>query len=228
LKRLYRAVFYLIGVLILAVGITLNTKTGLGVSPIVSVTFSTSRIFAWNFGVVNFCQYTVFILCEILLRKKATIAEFLQLPFSFVFSFLLDFCSGLITYDSTLHGMGANLVLLAAAIVLTGIGISLSVNMLLVPNPGDGIVFALAERMGWEQGFAKNIFDVCCVLTTCGLGLLFAGEIIGIGLGTLATMIGVGRAVALVNRLCKETMLRLAGLSDPDGEKANTKEGRIR
>lgn len=33
----YRGLFYLMGLLILALGITLNTKTGLGVSPIISV-----------------------------------------------------------------------------------------------------------------------------------------------------------------------------------------------
>lgn len=45
----YRGLFYLMGLLILALGITLNTKTGLGVSPIISVSFSISTI--WHFTI---------------------------------------------------------------------------------------------------------------------------------------------------------------------------------
>ena len=40
-----RYIIYFIGVVILATGLTLNTKAGLGVSPIISVPFSISEIF---------------------------------------------------------------------------------------------------------------------------------------------------------------------------------------
>ena len=43
---IYRGGFYLVGLLVLALGISLNTKTGLGVSPIISVSYSISTI--WN------------------------------------------------------------------------------------------------------------------------------------------------------------------------------------
>ena len=41
----FRVLFYVIGLLVLALGLTLNTKTGLGVSPIISVAYSISEIF---------------------------------------------------------------------------------------------------------------------------------------------------------------------------------------
>ena len=40
----YRWGFYIAGLLILALGIILNTKSGLGVSPIISVAYSISTI----------------------------------------------------------------------------------------------------------------------------------------------------------------------------------------
>ena len=40
----FRSLFYIIGLLVLALGLTLNTKVGLGVSPIISVSFSISTI----------------------------------------------------------------------------------------------------------------------------------------------------------------------------------------
>lgn len=46
----YRIFFYVLGLLILALGLTLNTKAGLGVSPIISVSYSVAQIFELNFG----------------------------------------------------------------------------------------------------------------------------------------------------------------------------------
>ena len=107
----------------------------------------------------------------------------------------------------------AILAVLALAIVLTGVGVALTVNMRLVPNPGDGIVQAVAQRLGRDQGFAKNVFDLGCVAATVCLGLLLTGRIVGIGLGTLLAMVGVGRVIALVNHWTKAGMSRLAGVA---------------
>ena len=54
MKNLYRWLIYSGGMAVLALGITLNTKTGLGVSPIISVAYSVSQIFSLNFGDMTF------------------------------------------------------------------------------------------------------------------------------------------------------------------------------
>ena len=46
MKQLTRGIIYLAGLAILALGITLNTKTGLGVSPIIAV----SELWGTDFG----------------------------------------------------------------------------------------------------------------------------------------------------------------------------------
>lgn len=208
-----RWVCYLVGMLLLALGLTLNTKTGLGVSPIVSVAFCASQLLELNFGDMTFLLYVVFVAAQFWIRgKDRRMSDLLQIPLSLVFSRVLNFYDALIPYDSTQAGFLSNLVLLLAAVLITGIGVSMTVNMRLVPNPGDGIVAALAQRLGWEQGFGKNVFDVGCVILTCGIGLLDSGHIIGIGIGTLIAMLGVGRSISLVNHLFREKMCRSAGL----------------
>ena len=47
------------------------------------------------------------------------------------------------------------LVVVAAGIVLTGIGAAASLDMRLVPNPGDGIVQTLADAAGKETGLVN-------------------------------------------------------------------------
>lgn len=142
---------------VLAFGITLNTKAGLGVSPIISVAYSISQIFSLNFGDMTFVLYVLFVLVQLILRdKRERIATLLQIVVSLIFSWLLNLFDALIPYRSEDHSLPANLVLLAAAIFLTGLGIAMTVNMRLVPNPGDGIVQAVAERIGRGAGLYQK------------------------------------------------------------------------
>ena len=202
--------------LLLALGLTLNTKSGLGVSPIISVAFCTSRLLELNFGDMTFLLYVLFVAAQFWIRgKDRRMSDLLQIPLSLVFSRVLNLYDAVIPYDSAEASFVSNLAVLLAAVLLTGIGVSMTVNMRLVPNPGDGIVAALAQRLGWEQGLGKNVFDVGCVVLTCGIGLLASGHVIGIGIGTLIAMLGVGRSIALVNHLFREKMCRSAGLEQP-------------
>ena len=62
-KNLFlRIVFYVAGLLILALGIILNTKSGLCVSPIISVAYSIATIRGFNFGKITFLLYSAFFL----------------------------------------------------------------------------------------------------------------------------------------------------------------------
>ena len=67
---LYRIFFYALGLLILALGLTLNTTAGLGVSPIISVSYSVSQIFTLNFGNTTMFLYCVFVLVQHLAGRK--------------------------------------------------------------------------------------------------------------------------------------------------------------
>lgn len=49
-----RIILYTFGMIILAFGLVLNTKTTLGVSPIISVAYAASDILSINFGNMTF------------------------------------------------------------------------------------------------------------------------------------------------------------------------------
>ena len=109
-------------------------------------------------------------------------------------------------------GLRHKLAVLAMAHVLTAVGVSLSVNMRLIPNPGDGIVQALSDRTGWELGLCKNLTDGTCFLLAVSMCMLTIRRVIGIGIGTVLSMVVVGRVLAVVNGLMKERMCRAAGV----------------
>ena len=119
MKQGIRWVLYTLGMLVLALGLTLNTKTGLGVSPIISVAFGVSEIWGLNFGDVTFLLYGLFVAGQIALRRgRGWLADLLQLPLSLAFSRVLNVYSAVIPYRCEAHSLWENLLLLAAAMLL--------------------------------------------------------------------------------------------------------------
>ena len=204
-----RIFFYILGICTLALGLTLSTKTKLGASAIIAVAFSISEISGIQLGDATFLLYCFFIAVEIVLhllpgrrapsdKKKALIIDVLQLPFSVFFTRLLNVYAAWIPVPEQLP---VRITVLVLAIVLIGVGAALTLDMRLVASPGDGIVQAISDRSGLELGLTKNIVDVCCVVFTCLLTLVCVRHIIGIGIGTLAGMLGTGRVIAIFNRM---------------------------
>ena len=237
---IYRIVFYLLGLLVLALGLTLNTKAGLGVSPIISVSFSVAEIWDFNFGNTTLVLYALFVVVEMALHlmqyrrfrsddiahaKQANLRltlllDVLQFPLSLVFTRFLNLFSGWIPTLETdyagsfLGSFPGRFLFLCLAIVLTGVGAAASLDMRLVPNPGDGIVQAIADTVGKSVGFTKNCFDLCNITITIVISMAFAGRLTGVGVGTVVAVIGVGRVIALFNRVAQQQMAHCAGLSE--------------
>lgn len=219
--------FYLMGLLILAMGLTLNTKAGLGVSPIISLSYAASVIWNRNFGDMTFVLYGIFVLIQaaIHLREKGKagrsllMKDALQFPLSIVFTRFLNLFSAMVP-DIQAEGknaavlFGIRLLVLALALILTGIGAALSLNMRIVPNPGDGIVQAIADCIHKSIGFTKNCVDVTCVTITVIISLVGSGKLHGIGIGTIIAMVVVGRIIAVFNHFTKEKLIKLTGVEE--------------
>lgn len=223
-SNIYRWLFYIIGLLVLALGIILNTKVSLGVSPIISVSYSFSTVLDLNFGNTTLVLYGAFVVAEMILHiiehvrgkdidiKSTLIKDVLQFPLSIVFTRFMNIFSALIPVfsevypDKFIGSFIGRMLILFIAIVFTGIGAAMSLNMRLIPNPGDGIVQAIADTAGKSVGFMKNCFDVFNICVTIIVSLILAGHLIGIGIGTVIAVIGVGRVVAVFNHLFKDKM----------------------
>lgn len=88
----------------------------------------------------------------------------------------------------------------------------MSLNMRIIPNPGDGIVQAIADTIHKSTGFTNELLRSVQHRVTISVGLIFAHHLVGIGLGTVLAVIGVGRAIAAFNYLFYEKTKTLAGL----------------
>lgn len=237
----YRIGLYVLALLILAMGLTLNTKAGLGVSPIISVSYCVSIITGYNFGNTTLALYTLFVFMELILHayrekqyaKRAHEAlthavrvnkrlifmmDLLQIPFSVVFTRFLNIFSDLLPSlpdgDMSPRMLVIRFALLFLALLFTGVGAAMTLDMRIIPNPGDGIVQAIADCIHRSVGFTKNCVDVVNLMITITISMVFSGQLHGVGIGTIFAVVLVGRTVALFNHLFKEKLEKLTGIED--------------
>ena len=91
-EQLNRAVIYFFGLIVLALGIVLNTKTLLGVSPIISIPYNVCQIGHFNLGITVFIFYSFCVLVEAVIKgKNFKIYDLLQIPMSLVTSMFINF-----------------------------------------------------------------------------------------------------------------------------------------
>ena len=64
-QKKLRFLVYTIGMVVLALGLTLNTLANLGVSPIISVSYSISQIRWLNFINITFVVYAIFVVVQL-------------------------------------------------------------------------------------------------------------------------------------------------------------------
>lgn len=235
-----RIIIYLLGLLILAFGLSMNTRAGLGVSAIISVSYSISLVTGINFGNTTLGLYSFFVVVEIILHfirirrytgaennaiahlrtkdfKFVLLMDLLQIPLSIVFTRFLNVFSAFIP-DYTKFGepggvrLAVQFCALFIAIACTGIGAAMSLGMRIIPNPGDGIVQAIADCVQKNVGLTKNCVDVVNIIISTLIGLICVGHLAGVGIGTVCAVIGVGRAIAIFNHFFYNKMVSLAGL----------------
>lgn len=190
-------VVYLLGHIVLAFGVCLNTKTMLGVSPVVSVAYNISLIWRVPIGQSTFVYYLILIGIQfLLLWRRFDRFQVFQVLAGFLGSFFLQIFDGLVSVPNQLMW---RLLALGGGVLLTGIGASLTVAMKILPNPADALAHTIGTVCHKNFGFGKNILDLICISISLSIGFLFTGGLLGIGLGTLVAVFMTGRVIACVH-----------------------------
>ena len=72
--------------------------------------------------------------------------------------------------------------------------------MQICPNPADGLAEVIGRKCGRNLGFGENLFDLISIAVSVSLGFIFRHHLIGIGIGTILSMIFTGRVIALLQK----------------------------
>lgn len=209
----WRILFYLAGTVLLSMGLTLNTKTELGTAPILTLPLALSEILKIHFSVLVFILYAVFTTLSFLLAERSgRVKILLQFPFSFAFSMLLELWGDLFSFSFA--SAWQQYLLLLIAMALTAAGVSCMINMELITNPADGFADTVGRLTGKGVGTGKNIVDITCALCAMLIGLAVRRRLMGVGIGTVISMVAVGRFIAIFQKLFRKKMRTIAGMNE--------------
>lgn len=209
-KKLWRVFFYLLGLFLLALGLTLNNLCELGTSAMSTPAYFASLVWGVPFGDGMLVFYLLCVVVQLVLKPRGEKLPVLaQILVCLVFTRLLNLLGRLVVLTPT--QLWEKWLLLAVSILLTGVGVALNLNGKLIPNPGDGIIEVLTDFSGKERGLVKNLFDLFCMAVTLVMGLVTGHLLWAVGIGTLLGVVGVGRVIAVFDRLFKARLDELTG-----------------
>ena len=139
-----RIALYLVGIIVLALGITLNTKTNLGVSPIISIPYAVAQIFGYETGTAVFVAYRI-----VLLKGKFPPFQLLQVAASYLTSAFITIFDRVLPVPEQ---MGSRLLVLALAIGMIGAGRPVGIGIgTVVAMVCTGRVIALFNHFGKKK-----------------------------------------------------------------------------
>ena len=200
MQFLIRVLVYCLGLLSLAFGVAVSVNSNLGVSPVNSLPYVVSQILQVQMGTcvtVIFCSYIL--LQAVILRKEFHPINLLQILFSTLFGYFVDFAK-MVLGGFAIPTYAGRLVMLAVSIVLIALGVLLYMEVQLVPMPMEGLSSTIAKKLGKPFPTMKSVVD--CVVVAVGVVLcfVFLGRLDGIREGTIVTAIVTGKLVGVLKK----------------------------
>ena len=195
-----RALVYCLGLFSLAMGVAVSVNSNLGVSPVNSLPYVISRIIGVQLGTCVTAVFCAYILLQVLiLRRDFQPVNLLQILFSTIFGYFVDFAKVLVG-DFAIPTYLGKLVMLAMSIVFIALGILLYMEADLVPMPMEGLTACLAKKLGKPFPTMKTVVD--CIVVGTGLVLCFLvlGGLDGIREGTVITAMVTGKVISLMRK----------------------------
>ncbi len=194
-----RSLTFIVGLFIMAVGVTLSVKANLGVSPISCIPYVYSLKYPLTLGQTTIIMNVVLILFQIaLLRRNYQLFQLIQFPVVFLFGFFIDFTMRLLSWMQPAQYFGQAFICLLGCVVLA-LGVFFEVKAKLTYLPGEGLAMAITKTFKIEFGKSKIGTDSSMVIIglISSFALLYSLE--GIREGTVVAAVLVGYIVRFFN-----------------------------
>ena len=202
-----RYVYYFLGMNILVLGITCNTLSHLGVGAFSTLPYAVSLLTPLTFGQANIVFYLVFVLIQMIIERKISVRFILEIPFSFIFGFLVDLYQYIIP---SLHlNIYTQVFVLLIGNTCCAIGVYFMIKGNLIMTPVDGLVLSISEVFHKPYSLCKNIFDMSMILSTIIVCFICHSSIYGVGIGTVFSAFYIGRVISVLENFQFKTYKKI-------------------
>ena len=194
-----RLMQYAAGLSVMALGVVLFKRADLGVSPITSVPAAVSNITALSLGTATILLHALCVAGQVAVRRRVTLKAVLTLIVGVPFGWIIDLFMWL--FPAVELSLAVRAVIFAAGLVLSGLGVQLIVGCdLMLPAP-DELSHTISQVYGKKLSNVKIVSDAIYVAITLTVDLIFTGTVSTVGLGTVLSVLFIGRFIGLFSRL---------------------------
>ena len=192
---------YVLGLLVMALGIVLIKQANTGVSPVSVVPSALSNILPLSFGNTTIIFQLFCFLVTLAVLRKLSVKTVLIVPLSFVFGYIIDLYMFLL--PAKLFGsmpVWLCYVICLAGIVATALGIVAIVGAnLMLPAP-DALVRAVSATYQKPLSMVKIAGDAFWSVLTIVIELIFCGKVLSVWIGTVLSVLLTGKLVGVFGK----------------------------
>ena len=199
--QLLKCVQLILGLFIMALGVSLSVKADLGVTPISCVPYIYSLVVPFSLGELTIFMNGIFILLQIaILRRRYRYIQLIQFIAVILLGYFIDFTLSLISeINPTTYLEQLVVLLISCAFIALGVFLFVKANITYIP--GDGLLVVISQTFKKEFGKVKICFDSSMVMIGVVSSFLFLHELAGIREGTILAALIVGLLVQLYDKI---------------------------
>lgn len=194
-----RICIYIVGLFLLALGISFSILAGIGVSPGSALAYAFALITPLSVGVTTVLANILYIIFQAILNKEIYWKEyFIQLIVAFLFGFFMDLTIWLTQGLPKAHSIFLIVIYVIISLIIVAIGLLLYFTAELPTMPYDALTYTIANTWKMAFGKAKITTDMLNVIISLLLGLLFIHSFGSIGIGTIIAAYGIGKILGIL------------------------------
>ena len=195
-----RYLFFILGLYVNSLGISLITKAELGTSPISSIPYTLSIGFPLSLGMFTLFYSLLLIVIQLVILGRRFPRQFwLQLPVSLGFSLFIDLSMGSLWFLSP-ESYPVKVICLLVGCLVLGVGVFMEMAASVVMLPGECTIKAISITWNKDFGKTKVAVDLTMAISAAGLGFLLYGALTGVREGTLISALLVGFIARWINQ----------------------------
>ncbi len=194
---------FFVSVLIIGTAITIITNAGLGATAVTSLPFVISELWPVSFGLMTGLFNVLWVVLQIAIQRKSfPKVQLLQFGVSFVLGVAIDLSNVLLGFIQPQTYFWQMVMLIIGCMVM-GFGIFVQLEAKAIYNPAEGIVAVITKNTKYPFGAVKTAFDSTLTILSILLGLVVAGQVVGIREGTIISAIIIGPFTGMFQTIFK-------------------------
>lgn len=190
-KTFYSEAAYIIGLIILALGVAFTEKAAFGMSMVVAPAYLihlkvSQYLPFFTFGMSEYVFQAVLLIVLAIVVRRFKISYLLSFVTAFIYGHILDVCMIIVGYIP-LGGMAYRIFCYVFGISLGALGIAMLFHTYLTPEAYELFVKEFSDKYHTPLDKTKIVYDCC----SCLLGIIFSfaffgfGHFVGVSWGTV-------------------------------------------